>query len=73
MATLANGSWDRVALVDKVTADLSESERPQLFRVTARAFYRLWPHSIADLPGHDAGASETQTFEPRVLARGVRR
>lgn len=41
VATLAIGYRDWVALVDEVTADLSESERRQIFRDTARAFYRL--------------------------------
>lgn len=41
VATLAIGYRDWVALVDEVTADLSECERRQIFRDTARAFYRL--------------------------------
>ncbi|MFN3280654.1 MAG: amidohydrolase family protein, partial [Tabrizicola sp.] len=41
VATLAIGYRDWVALVDEVTADLSETERRQIFRDTARAFYRL--------------------------------
>ncbi|MFN3578458.1 MAG: amidohydrolase family protein [Tabrizicola sp.] len=41
VATLAIGYRDWVALVDEVTADLSGTERRQIFRDTARAFYRL--------------------------------
>ncbi|MFN4203866.1 MAG: amidohydrolase family protein [Tabrizicola sp.] len=41
VATLAIGYRDWVALVDEVTADLSRTERRQIFRDTARAFYRL--------------------------------